>query len=69
MTRTKINTAKAWGYLCRDVHGYYNRLAGYAGNRKPMCANPAVRARVIRETDYRKLITDTKARNKTKGVK
>jgi hypothetical protein len=51
----KPNTAKAWGYLCRDKHGKYTLLAEYAGHAKAWCANPPVRVRVMRESDYREL--------------
>jgi hypothetical protein len=52
----KPNTAKAWGYLCRDKHGKYTLLAGFASQHKCWCANPPVRVRVIREGDYRELV-------------
>jgi len=48
-------TVKAWGYLCRDSEGKYSTLAIYANSRKPYCANPAVRVRIIKETEWKKI--------------
>jgi hypothetical protein len=53
--KRKINTARAWGYLCEDSHGKYTQLAEYASHRK-CWANPSVRVRIMREKDYRALV-------------
>jgi hypothetical protein len=53
--KPKIDTVKAWGYLCRDRNGRFALLAQFATSHKCWCANPPVRVRVIRESDYREL--------------
>lgn len=55
-----MTTAKAWGYLCRDGKGKYTLLAKYANFRKPYCANPPVRIRIIKESDWKKMMVKIK---------
>jgi hypothetical protein len=55
MNASKIKTAQAWGYLCRDGIGKYTDLAKIATPNKPLCANPPVRVRIIREIDWKKI--------------
>jgi len=66
--KTKPNTAKAWGYLCRDKNGAFTVLAGYASHRKGWWDNPPVRVRVIRERDYRKLVKAAIERGNKEGI-
>ena len=59
-----MKSVKAWGYLCRDKKGDYTVMAPHASIRKPFCANPPVRVRVVRETDWKKARVEKMEREK-----
>jgi hypothetical protein len=50
-----MQTVKAWSYFCRDENGKYTILAQYANFRKPYGANPVVRVRIVKESDWKKM--------------